>query len=92
MLVMELATDAAGDPAPRLGEVDLTPEVAREYYAFLIRQMVGQALRSHSSLRRRRSRMLTLRSPNAIAYTTLWRRAKTRRSIVRTYLRSSDLQ
>src|SRR3954465_9621565 len=39
-LVMELVTDAAGDPAPRLGEVDLTPEVAREYHAFQIRQVV----------------------------------------------------
>ena len=39
-LVMELVTDASGDPAPRLGEVDLTPEVAREYHAFLIRQVV----------------------------------------------------
>ena len=35
-LVMELVTDAAGDPAPRLGEVDLSPEIAREYHAFLI--------------------------------------------------------
>jgi RIO kinase 1 len=39
-LVMELVTDAAGDPAPRLGEVDLTPELAREYHTFLIRQVV----------------------------------------------------
>jgi len=39
-LVMELVTDAAGDPAPRLGEVELTPGVAREYHAFLIRQVV----------------------------------------------------
>src|SRR5688500_4646529 len=39
-LVMELITDASGDPAPRLGEVDLAPEVAREYHAFLIRQIV----------------------------------------------------
>src|ERR1041385_2698481 len=39
-LVMELVTDSAGNPAPRLGEVDLTPEVAREYHAFLIRQVV----------------------------------------------------
>src|SRR5688500_4740746 len=39
-LVMELVTDAAGDPAPRLGEVVLTPELAREYHAFLIRQIV----------------------------------------------------
>ena len=39
-LVMELVTDAAGDPAPRLGEVDLSAETAREYHAFLIRQIV----------------------------------------------------
>src|SRR6186713_2857896 len=39
-LVMELVTDAAGDPAPRLAEVDLTPEVAREYHSFLMRQIV----------------------------------------------------
>ena len=39
-LVMELVTDASGDPAPRLGEVDLTPETAREYHTFLIRQIV----------------------------------------------------
>ena len=39
-LIMELVTDAAGDPAPRLGEVDLSPETAREYHAFLIRQIV----------------------------------------------------
>lgn len=39
-LVMELVTDAAGDPAPRLGEVDLAPETAREYHAFLMRQVV----------------------------------------------------
>jgi RIO kinase 1 len=40
VLVMELITDSSGDPAPRLGEVDLTPEVAREYHTFLIRQIV----------------------------------------------------
>src|SRR5687767_771357 len=40
VLVMELVTDASGDPAPRLGEVDLTAEVAREYHAFMIRQIV----------------------------------------------------
>jgi RIO kinase 1 len=39
-LVMELVTDASGDPAPRLGEVDLAPENAREYHTFLIRQIV----------------------------------------------------
>jgi RIO kinase 1 len=39
-LLMELVTDADGNPAPRLGEVDLTPEIAREYHRFLIRQIV----------------------------------------------------
>jgi RIO kinase 1 len=38
-LIMELVTDAEGNPAPRLGEVDLTPETAREYHRFLIRQI-----------------------------------------------------
>lgn len=40
VLVMELLTDADGQSAPRLGEVDLSPEVAREYHTFLIRQVV----------------------------------------------------
>src|SRR6202045_207960 len=39
-LIMELVTDAAGDPAPRLGEIDLSAETAREYHTFLIRQIV----------------------------------------------------
>jgi len=39
VLIMELVTDADGSPAPRLGEVDLSPEVAREYHQFLIRQI-----------------------------------------------------
>jgi len=39
-LIMELVTDAEGNPAPRLGEVTLTPELAREYHRFLIRQIV----------------------------------------------------
>jgi RIO kinase 1 len=39
-LIMELVTDAAGDPAPRLGEIDLSPETAREYHHFLIQQVV----------------------------------------------------
>ncbi|MBS0578091.1 MAG: serine protein kinase RIO [Proteobacteria bacterium] len=39
-LIMELVTDAAGNPAPRLGEVDLSPETAREYHRFLIQQIV----------------------------------------------------
>jgi RIO kinase 1 len=40
VLIMELVTDADGHPAPRLGEVDLSPEIAREYHAFLVRQIV----------------------------------------------------
>ena len=39
-LIMELVTDAAGSPAPRLGELDLSPETAREYHRFLIQQIV----------------------------------------------------
>jgi RIO kinase 1 len=39
-LIMELVTDAAGDPAPRLGEVDLSPDTAREYHRFLVQQIV----------------------------------------------------
>jgi len=40
VLVMELVTDAAGDPAPRLGEVELSAETAREYHGALIRDVV----------------------------------------------------
>jgi RIO kinase 1 len=39
-LIMELVMDAAGDPAPRLGEIDLSAEAAREYHQFLIGQIV----------------------------------------------------
>lgn len=40
VLVMELVSDADGNPAPRLGEVDLSPELAREYHQCLIREIV----------------------------------------------------
>ena len=40
VLVMELVTDADGNPAPRLGEVELSAETAREYHAALIRDVV----------------------------------------------------
>lgn len=40
VLLMELVTDAEGNSAPRLGEVQLTPEQAREYHRFLIGQVV----------------------------------------------------
>jgi RIO kinase 1 len=40
VLIMEMVTDADGNSAPRLGEVDLSPEVARTYHGFLISQVV----------------------------------------------------
>ena len=40
VLVMELVTDGEGHSAPRLGEVELDAERAREYFAFLVRQVV----------------------------------------------------
>ena len=41
VLIMELVTDAAGNPAPRLGEVGLiTRAFALEYHQFLMRQIV----------------------------------------------------
>lgn len=40
VLVMELVTDADGFAAPRLGEVELAPDQAREYHGFLVRQVV----------------------------------------------------
>ena len=40
VLVMELVTDAAGNPAPRLGELQLSAETAREFHALLMRQVV----------------------------------------------------
>jgi RIO kinase 1 len=43
VLVMELITDVDGHSAPRLGEVDLAPDTAREYHRFLMQQ-VGRML------------------------------------------------
>jgi RIO kinase 1 len=40
VLLMELVTDADGNPAPRLGEVTLSAATARLYHEFLIRQVV----------------------------------------------------
>ncbi len=40
VLVMELVTDAAGEPAPDLGEVEHSPAQAREYHRFLVGQIV----------------------------------------------------
>jgi len=40
VLLMEMVGGADGDAAPRLNDVALTPEQAREYHAFMIRQVV----------------------------------------------------
>jgi len=40
VLLMELVTDGEGRPAPRLNDVVLTPEQAREFHATLIREVV----------------------------------------------------
>jgi RIO kinase 1 len=40
ILVMEMITDADGSPAPRLGEVKLDVEVAREIYGHLIQEVI----------------------------------------------------
>lgn len=40
VLLMEMITDAAGDVAPRLDDVTLTPEIAREYYQKVLRDVV----------------------------------------------------
>lgn len=40
VLLMELVADETGQPAPRLNDLELTPEQAREFHAFLIRQVV----------------------------------------------------
>jgi len=40
VLVMELVTDAQGDPAPRLGDLQFEPAGAREVYEHLITQVV----------------------------------------------------
>ncbi|GGA70589.1 serine protein kinase RIO [Arenimonas soli] len=40
VLMMELIADSEGHSAPRLGEVELDAEQAREYFRFLVRQVV----------------------------------------------------
>lgn len=40
VLLMELVTDEHGDSAPRLGEVDLTPQQAQAHHAALMRDVV----------------------------------------------------
>lgn len=40
VLLMELVQDADGNPAPRLNDVEMSAEQAREWHAFMIRQIV----------------------------------------------------
>jgi RIO kinase 1 len=40
VLLMELVRDERGDPAPRLNDVDITMDQAREWHAFMITQIV----------------------------------------------------
>jgi len=40
VLLLQMVTDADGNPAPRLNDVDLTPQLAREYHLVLIREVV----------------------------------------------------
>lgn len=40
VLLMEMIADENGNPAPRLNEVSLSAELAREYHGFMIRQIV----------------------------------------------------
>jgi RIO kinase 1 len=40
VLLMEMVADDNGNPAPRLNEVSLSPELARQYHTFMIRQIV----------------------------------------------------
>jgi RIO kinase 1 len=40
VLLMELIHDGSGEPAPRLGDVELTPEQALGWHAFMIGQIV----------------------------------------------------
>jgi RIO kinase 1 len=40
VLLMEMVTDAAGDSAPRLGEIELSAQQALEFHEFLIEQIV----------------------------------------------------
>lgn len=40
VLLMEMVNDGHGQPAPRLGEVDFTPEQARDFHDRLVREVV----------------------------------------------------
>ena len=40
VLLMELVADAEGGPAPRLGDIEIAPEQAREWHRFMLSQVV----------------------------------------------------
>src|SRR3984885_32039 len=40
VLLMELVQDELGDPAPRLNDIEITADQAREWHAFMITQIV----------------------------------------------------
>jgi len=40
VLLMELVRDASGDPAPRLNDVEISPDQARAWHAFMMTQIV----------------------------------------------------
>jgi RIO kinase 1 len=40
VLLMELVRDAEGNPAPRVNDVAMTPELARTWHSFMIKQIV----------------------------------------------------
>jgi RIO kinase 1 len=40
VLLMELVQDEHGDPAPRLNDLDITPDQARQWHTFMIAQVV----------------------------------------------------
>ena len=48
---MELVADGDGHSAPRLGEVELDAEQAREYFVFLVRQVVRMLCVGHDPRR-----------------------------------------
>jgi RIO kinase 1 len=40
VLLMELVADESGEPAPRLNDIELSPDQARQYHAHLVREVV----------------------------------------------------
>ena len=40
VLLLQMIVDKDGNPAPRLSEVRVSPDVAKQYFAFLVREMI----------------------------------------------------